>query len=69
MKKLSCILLTACIFMACNSPEQNTTTGNTQDSTTIMSDSTGGMRGGTPGSGTLTDTANRKSDTPNHTSK
>ena len=70
MKKILCALFTVACFSACDGPEQNSTIGNSQDSTTrdqpAMSDSltsktsTGpgpDNSGSHPGSATLTDTS------------
>jgi len=70
MKKILIALSTVVAFAACNGPEQNSTIGNSQDSTTMdqptMSDSlTSGSSsspgpdnsGSHPGAGTLTDTS------------
>lgn len=79
MRQLLSLLLLGFLFASCNSPEQNTATGNTADSVTVNQDTIGDTRGqkgtgidntgGTPGPGTLTDTAKGKTDTLDHTSK
>ena len=66
------------LFVACNSGETGTTTG-TSDSTGAIVDTQGDTRGmkgagvdntgGTPGPGTITDTAGGQVDTADHTSK
>ncbi|MBE7172768.1 MAG: hypothetical protein INR73_19490 [Williamsia sp.] len=79
MRQLFSALLLGFFLLSCNSPEQNSTTGNTADSTTVNADTAGDTRGekgtgvdntgGTPGPGTLTDTSKGKTDTLDHTSQ
>lgn len=79
MRSLLLSLVFIAFVTACNSPEQNTATGNSVDSTSVKSDSLGDTRGmnssgtditgSTPGPGTITDTLNGKVDTAGHASK
>ena len=79
MRKLFSFLLLSFFFLSCDSPEQNSTTGNMADSVTVNGDTMGDTRGqkgtgidntgGTPGPGTLTDTSKGTTDTLDHTSR
>jgi hypothetical protein len=81
MKSILSALFFTCILLSCNSPEQNSTVGNSQDSLTVKGQDTLSTSGGstgagvdnsggaTAGPGILTDTAPGKLDSLDKTSK
>lgn len=75
MQKFFPLLLLSFFFLSCDSPEQNSTTGNSADSIDVSGDTRGQKgtgvdnTGGTPGPGTLTDTSKGRIDTLDHTSR